>query len=99
MTRLLKTGNKQGNTVLRPPLQLPNLRVHWSDLRSILKEAEAANYRMTKEDLKKIYDSLQQSLLEDNYNVEIRRFSISEDGLSCFYKIKKPSNNADRIRR
>ena len=99
MTRLLKTGNKQGNTVLRPPLQLPNLRVHWSDLRSILKEAEAANYRMTKEDLKKIYGISENNLYWKIITMlKLGGFAFQRMDFLA-YKMKKPSNNANRRRR
>lgn len=36
--------------------KLHNLRIHWSDLRSIVKENESVNYSITKKELQKIYN-------------------------------------------
>ena len=33
----------------------PNLRIHWTDLRSIVKENESTSYSLSKEDLQKLY--------------------------------------------
>ena len=73
----------------------PNLRIHWTDLRSIVKENESTSYSLSKEDLQKLYGISENNLYWKNYvkisKQQIRKFDIKKN-FADISKIKKGIN-------